>query len=965
MSSHQCNLCKKVFKLKTDLKRHQNNKKSPCISAEEIIENQESNTNDDRKQIEKFLSKCHELLRDKEGIVTMDALMQINMLLFLRLINPQVKDGDIDLLDIKKYKDNFPKASEKYIKFALFENIVEDGVLSEEARGNVHEIINCVFKQILWIHPKTANITCDKLPKIKHNSTYEIILKEISKINWETINSDIKGAAYEHFLNTELTGGSLGQFFTRREVCDYMIQNVNVDVGKKIMDPFMGTCGFLTRAYKILKQKYKNNEEAITKKIIDETLYGIEKNDNTSVIGSNNCLLATGYLPENVKQGDSLRCYMTDKVDIVLTNPPFGIKGMNYDDDSSFPSMFNEISKKDYLPVKSNDAICLALQMIQYVLKDKGEASIVVPNGRQLNGTNKSEVAIRKMLIDNCNLHKVTILPPGTFLPYTPIDVCVLFFIKGQKTQHTKFVSLGNDYKTETELINVKHSKLKKNSYILRHRDYIEPEKISGSLNFHKLRDLLCESPKIKPTNKYERYHTCKIKQWFKGIEKCEEKTFDDVNKLNMLQCGNIVLSKMGAKKGGIAIVSENDTNCVISNDCIQYNILNNANPKFIMHTFEHGNLVDKINDKSCGAVRERIKNDDILNMDVPIVALSVQNALVKELNSYYAQKENTQNYIKNINQRIEGTFDDMINKCKNINDTLKNVISLSTGTYITKENTETGIYPIYGGGGISGSSNIFNKENEYIIAKDGVSANCVRYVNEKFFMNHHAWTFDVINDKVIKKFIGHFLLSNQMKIFELTSGSAQKGINQETFLNIQINVPSIEDQKKIVATMEKYYAMIELLKDDIVEIDGLIGHRFEHHINSCKKQENYILDDEPEDKKVTVEGKNKIKKVIESENESSDEEITVKSKKVVNKKAIKKKIDTESESENESTDEEIVVKLKKVVKKKVVKKKVINKKVETESETEDDVELMDDSESSEGETKAKPKKVIKKKEDK
>jgi hypothetical protein len=57
-----------------------------------------------------------------------------------------------------------------------------------------------------------------------------------------------------------------------------------------------------------------------------------------------------------------------------------------------------------------------------------------------------------------------------------------------------------------------------------------------------------------------------------------------------------------------------------------------------------------------------------------------------------------------------------------------------------------SGIYPVYGGGNISNYIDKYNRENELIINKDGVSIDCVKFEYGKFFLNHHGWTL-VYND--------------------------------------------------------------------------------------------------------------------------------------------------------------------------------------------------------------------------
>jgi restriction endonuclease S subunit len=100
------------------------------------------------------------------------------------------------------------------------------------------------------------------------------------------------------------------------------------------------------------------------------------------------------------------------------------------------------------------------------------------------------------------------------------------------------------------------------------------------------------------------------------------------------------------------------------------------------------------------------------------------------------------------------------------------------------------------------------------IIAKDGVSEDCVRYIKDKFFLNHHGWTINVRND-IIKKFLFYYLRYNQNILYDIAQGAAQKGINQTNFYNLQIPIPSLEIQNKIIALLDKNMSLIEALEND------------------------------------------------------------------------------------------------------------------------------------------------------
>ncbi len=148
----------------------------------------------------------------------------------------------------------------------------------------------------------------------------------------------------------------------------------------------------------------------------------------------------------------------------------------------------------------------------------------------------------------------------------------------------------------------------------------------------------------------------------------------------------------------------------------------------------------------------------------------------------------------------------------------LKDILSVQQGVYIKKEMKIDGMYPVYGGGEISYYINQYNRENEMIIAKDAVSKECIRFVKDKFFLNHHGWTVCIHETEiltVLKKFVYYYLVNNQNIVFDLAKGTAQLGINQTNFLSLKIPIPSIEDQSKVIEICERNDDLIKELENN------------------------------------------------------------------------------------------------------------------------------------------------------
>ena len=215
-------------------------------------------------------------------------------------------------------------------------------------------------------------------------------------------------------------------------------------------DPTMGTGGFLiTYLQYILQQATAKNIKPDWDFIKTEGLYGKELEPDTYQLAVSNMLISSGHMFEGLDRGDSIRVPITRKFDNILANPPFGIKGLKYDD-------FQSPLKSEYVPIKTDNAVSLFIQAIIYMLKINGKCAVVLPDGQDLfSKTNTTLVTIREYLMKTCDLKEIIYLPSGIFT-YTSIKTCVFYFVKkreGTDVLETKIKvsktqkETGRDYK--------------------------------------------------------------------------------------------------------------------------------------------------------------------------------------------------------------------------------------------------------------------------------------------------------------------------------------------------------------------------------------------------------------------------------------------------------------------------------------------------------------------------------------
>ncbi len=225
---------------------------------------------------------------------------------------------------------------------------------------------------------------------------------------------------YETILKELQNAGSAGEFYTPRPVTQFIVDMVNPKLGDIVLDPACGTGGFLISTLNHLKKNVKTTED---QKVLEKTLRGIEKKPLPHLLCMTNLILHDIEVP-SVKRDNSLARPLIDytdkdKVNIVVTNPPFG--GAEEDGiENNFPSEF-----------RTRETADLFLVLITKLLRDGGKCGLVLPDGFLFGEGIKTR--IKEKLLSEFNLHTIVRLPNGVFSPYTGIRTNLLFFEKNSK----------------------------------------------------------------------------------------------------------------------------------------------------------------------------------------------------------------------------------------------------------------------------------------------------------------------------------------------------------------------------------------------------------------------------------------------------------------------------------------------------------------------------------------------------
>ncbi len=154
------------------------------------------------------------------------------------------------------------------------------------------------------------------------------VLNKVNEIHFASKDEiHTLGALYETMLREMRdAAGDSGEFYTPRPVIKFIVSVIDPKLGETVLDPAAGTGGFLVEAFEHLNKQCKKAEDY--SRLQKGSLHGIEAKSLPYLLCQMNLLLHGLEYPE-IDPGNALRFPLReigdkDRVDVIMTNPPFG-----------------------------------------------------------------------------------------------------------------------------------------------------------------------------------------------------------------------------------------------------------------------------------------------------------------------------------------------------------------------------------------------------------------------------------------------------------------------------------------------------------------------------------------------------------------------------------------------------------------------------------------------------------------
>ena len=268
--------------------------------------------------------------------------------------------------------------------------------------------------------------------KIKSGFNLREVINMIDELHFESADDKHEMTVlYESNIQRMGNAGrNGGEYYTPRPLIRSIVKVVDPKIGETVYDPACGSAGFLCEAFNYMEEKIGSTTDNDI--LQHSTFYGIEKKPLPYIIATMN-MIFHGVSAPNIIKANTLAINLTqiqekDRKNVILANPPFG------------GNERGEVLQN--FEIRSSETAYMFMQHFVKMLKANGRAGIVIKNTFLSNG---DATAIRKMLLETCNLHTVLDLPSGVFTG-AGVKTVVLFFTKGMPTEKVWYYQIDKHF---------------------------------------------------------------------------------------------------------------------------------------------------------------------------------------------------------------------------------------------------------------------------------------------------------------------------------------------------------------------------------------------------------------------------------------------------------------------------------------------------------------------------------------
>jgi len=819
MPTYTCEKCARVFKQKSGFDDHKA-KKIDCAKntvlntvietkleekVKEAIRATQHRPDITKESLPAFFEDLHNLLWNKAGLNPERALEHMTFFFAYRLIEQQA-----DTLNLPQ------ECRWSYIASLKNEN----------------DLFETIKKGVSSFRSKPKTKPFFKPHEIqKADIVYEIV-QQINRISLTILQeTDTLGDIFEYMLGRGMsTMSDEGQYFTNRLICKLAFK-LAYGIKKTLRradgslctfaDWFCGTGGFPAEFVKGVKA----NLTTVDWKKDSGSVYCQDMNLSSVTTTLLNMLILTGipFSGEKIRGSNSFTDSITIgahapfeglTTDYCFMNPPYGgdkSKGKDYKfayskkvkaEDGSTSKKFFVNQEIQSIGIEDDDKVSAGVQLAMATLSaDGGICSIVLPQGFFF-GASKKCVELRKKIAEEYKIWYVVDIASGSFLN-TGTKTSMMVFQKGVgATEKVAFIGLDEKSLVEATLID-----LRSKNYSLNYKQYLPQSAVEvEGFEMVKLGDIVSfKAEKCKKDKDSYTYID------IGSVDRGNFKAGDPIAKGDLpgraqysVKHGDILLGTVRPNLEHYLLISPQvyKDNLIVSNG---FSIMR-CNTDKVLPTYLYSILTlptttSYLTERATGTTYPVVDDTIIGAMGIPLPSLERQQQIVEAIDGWAGLAQQEEVALKILEKQMMFQVKEMGRGQARVK--LGDLATITTGKNKTPDDKKGSLYPYYGTSGVTGRTDHFLEDGEYILtARNGTIGNTF-LIKGKSYPSDHMFTLRV-NEKCLLKYLYYWMMSNKNIMENLANVTTIPGITRSSLIEIQIPLPPLTEQQTLQSDFDE-----------------------------------------------------------------------------------------------------------------------------------------------------------------
>lgn len=282
---------------------------------------------------------------------------------------------------------------------------------------------------------------------------------------------------------------------------------------------------------------------------------------------------------------------------------------------------------------------------------------------------------------------------------------------------------------------------------------------------------------------------------------------------------GQLVLSRIWARKGAIALIPHDLEGVVVTNEFPLFDVdETQVIPKYLIQLLTSNNFGPTLERASSGSSgQNRVRENKFLEISISLPPLEEQKRIVSILDKAKSIQKARERQLAALDRLKHSLLQETIKSSAIQEIPVGKVISLKSGSFLPAKKQDGGKFPVYGGNGVNGShSQYMVEEPTIIIGRVGAYCGSVHITRPKSWITDNALIVTIQAEGILQKYLAYVLHSINLNQYANRSG--QPSISATRIKDIVIPIIPLTKQENFTKNINNIDRQIYLIRKSLEE---------------------------------------------------------------------------------------------------------------------------------------------------